>query len=241
MTATTSSTNSTAGEMEEGDFVFPKIPILPREKEQFNLRTYWMVDLSCFDEDAPLQGATPLVMRCMRVYHWKEEHARRVLQAYRQFIQLKIDQEDWYAKKLVPCGEVEKMWKEHIVDMDNYYLDMMLLTGHILKYKPPVADIEDNAAAKQAESLRKKRTHEALQQKYGIKFDEDLWLNYDEQYNKTPRMLQILKEQQPCIPQPTSSSTTTAPTPAAPPRVSNSKRGFAMFSSTNNKHPSQGK
>mmetsp|Transcript_18045 Transcript_18045/g.23291 ORF Transcript_18045/g.23291 Transcript_18045/m.23291 type:complete len:224 (-) Transcript_18045:261-932(-) len=142
----------------------------PRE-EFFDKRTWWMVDLACVEDEAPNQGATPLVARCMRVHLWDEEHARRVLTAYKQFLILKTERKDWYGKELSPCADVERMWQLHIVDMSNYYHDCMLLCGHVINYNP------DEAVDENAKSSHEKNTHVALKGKFGSKCDEDLWTN----------------------------------------------------------------
>ena len=82
----------------------------PRE-EFFEQRTWWMVDLDCVADDAPNQGATLLVARCIRVNFWDEEQTHRVLTSSKQFLVLKKEKKDWYAKELSPCGDVEKMWQ----------------------------------------------------------------------------------------------------------------------------------
>lgn len=142
----------------------------PRE-EFFDKRTWWMVDLACVEDDAPNQGATPLVARCMRVHGWDEEYTRRVLTAYKQFLMLKAERKDWKAKELSPCADVEKMWQLHIVDMGNYFHDCKLICGHIVDYNP------DEALDENAKASREKNTQVALKAKFGSRLDEELWNN----------------------------------------------------------------
>mmetsp|Transcript_18046 Transcript_18046/g.23294 ORF Transcript_18046/g.23294 Transcript_18046/m.23294 type:complete len:231 (-) Transcript_18046:567-1259(-) len=142
----------------------------PRE-EFFDKRTWWMVDLACVEDEAPNQGATPLVARCMRVHLWDEEHARRVLTAYKQFLILKTERKDWYGKELSPCADVERMWQLHIVDMSNYYHDCMLLCGHVLKFSA-VLDLL-------TKDQLKLRTAATLKAKFQNKYDEELWTIFD--------------------------------------------------------------
>eukprot|EP00522_Entomoneis_paludosa_P008677 CAMPEP_0172444912 /NCGR_PEP_ID=MMETSP1065-20121228/4924_1 /TAXON_ID=265537 /ORGANISM="Amphiprora paludosa, Strain CCMP125" /LENGTH=214 /DNA_ID=CAMNT_0013195673 /DNA_START=97 /DNA_END=741 /DNA_ORIENTATION=+ len=144
-------------------------PFTTSREEYFDQRTWWMVDLSCVADDAPNQGATPLVARCMRVHMWDEDHCRRVLTGYKQFLAIKKEKKDWYSKELTPCPDVEKMWKEHICDMGNYWHDCQLLCGHVVTYNP------DEAADENAKAHHLKNTAMALKAKFGARFDEDLW------------------------------------------------------------------
>jgi len=155
---------------EEEELILYPVPSSPRE-EYFDQRTWWMVDLACDEDDVPPHGATPLVTRCIRAYHWREEHARRVLVSYKQFLAIKKENKDWHAKELAPCGEVEKMWKEHVVDMDNYYHDCMLLCGHVLKFSA-VLDLL-------TKDQLKLRTAATLKAKFQNKYDEELWTIFD--------------------------------------------------------------
>ena len=70
------------------------ILIAPRS-DDFNERTWWMVDIEMNCKTTTNQGATPLVKRCMRVYNWDIEKARKVLLAYQQFLSLKNQYKDW--------------------------------------------------------------------------------------------------------------------------------------------------
>ena len=151
-------------------------PFSLTRQEAYMRKTWWMVDLTAcqaggnVDSDKlPKQGATVLVRRVIRTYFWDEEHARRVLKAYRQFLMLKTEQQDWYSTKLSPCAYVELMWKAHIVDMQNYYADMKLLCGEMINYDP------DEAEAVTLKEQRLNRTRSALRAKFGSKYDEELW------------------------------------------------------------------
>lgn len=144
-------------------------PFTTTRELHFDERTWWMVDLSCVADDAPNQGATPLVARCMRVHGWDEDHARRVLTAYKQFLALKKEKKDYYAKEITPSVEVEKMWKEHICDMGNYWHDCQLLCGHVINYDP------DESVDENVKASRTKNTIAAMKAKFGSRFDEELW------------------------------------------------------------------
>jgi len=169
----------------EEEFVYPRVPIARRTREIFSPNVWWMVDLSpCYDHDEEThqQGATPLVRRCIQAYDWTPEHARRVLKAYRQFFAMKKELQDWNGNSdgfaVIPCTEVWKMWKEHIVDMDNYFLDCKLLVGHVLRYSAqPYYDDQDDEMRADLES-RRKFTHQKMKLRFGDRFDEELW-GYD--------------------------------------------------------------
>ena len=146
----------------------PLILIPPRD-DDFNAKTWWMVDLAPVEETS-LQGASALVKRCMRTYSWGEAKARKVLAAYRQFIVLKKELEDWNAEILSPCHLVDQMWHCHILDVVNYCHDMMLLCGHVVGHNP------DGALDYAAKRERDETTRASLQDHFGS-FDEEVW-NY---------------------------------------------------------------
>mmetsp|Transcript_25786 Transcript_25786/g.43724 ORF Transcript_25786/g.43724 Transcript_25786/m.43724 type:complete len:371 (-) Transcript_25786:185-1297(-) len=144
----------------------PLILVPPRE-DDFNEKTWWMVDLSPVEE-ASLQGASALVKRCMRTYSWDEAKARKVLAAYRQFIVLKKNHQDWNAKILSPCYLVDQMWHCHILDVVNYCHDMMLLCGHVVGHNP------DGALDAAAKNRRDDTTRASLEEHFGS-YDEEVW------------------------------------------------------------------
>ena len=79
--------------------------LMTQRENDFNEKTWWMVDINPIggEETSSRQGATPLVKRCMRTHGWDEVKTRKVLNAYRQFITLKKEYEDWNAKILSQC------------------------------------------------------------------------------------------------------------------------------------------
>ena len=88
--------------------------LLSGRQNEFSDKTWWMVDLDASGVD---QGATPLVRWCIRVHGWDAPKARRVLAAYRQFLTLKTEHEDWDATVLSPCPLVDQMWQQHVLDV----------------------------------------------------------------------------------------------------------------------------
>jgi small ubiquitin-related modifier len=145
--------------------------LVPVRENEFNARSWWMVDLTCQTR----QGATPLVARCMRTYGWKEVYARRVLKAYKQFLELKTLKKDWTASILSPCQDVDQMWHEHILDVVNYCHDTMILCGQVVGHDP------DGMLDIQAKEERTKTTKEALKLSFGDDYDTEMWLSPQEQ------------------------------------------------------------
>jgi small ubiquitin-related modifier len=108
---------------------------MPKRTSLFSVPdTWWMVDLHA--SPAPKQGATPLVRRCMRELRWSEAKSRSVLQAYRQFLHVKVAKQDWNAEILSPSVEVDQMWHQHVLDNLNYAHDCLLLCGHFVRHDP---------------------------------------------------------------------------------------------------------
>eukprot|EP00804_Cyclotella_cryptica_P010468 CCRYP_012296-RA/>CCRYP_012296-RA protein AED:0.45 eAED:0.45 QI:0/-1/0/1/-1/1/1/0/103 len=82
----------TSSEQDDASSLDPPQILLTSRDNDFSAVSWWMVDMECTDDDGnegSKQGATLLVKRCMRAYHWDLRTTRRVLQAYRQFLFLK--------------------------------------------------------------------------------------------------------------------------------------------------------
>ncbi len=109
-----------------------QILMMTQRENDFNEKTWWMVDLNPIGETSSLQGASALVKRCMRLNGWDELEAKKILVAYRHFMSLKKEMKDWDAKALSPCYLVEQMWHCHASDVVNYCHDMMLPCGHVV-------------------------------------------------------------------------------------------------------------
>jgi ubiquitin len=144
--------------------------LMTQRENDFNDKTWWMVDINPIggEDMSSRQGATALVKRCMRTYGWDEVKTRKVLNAYRQFITLKKEHEDWDAEILSPCYLVDQMWHSHILDVVNYCHDMMLLCGRVVGHAP------DGALDYAAKQQRDETTREALQERFGS-YDEEVW------------------------------------------------------------------
>lgn len=142
-----------------------KIDAAPREDE-FSARHWWLVDLGA---QPPLtQGASPLVRRCMSTYGWDESYARRVLTGYRQLLTIKKDHQDWTAELLSPSLAVDQMWHQHILAVNDYLHDCMLLCGHVIGHDPD--------GMHHGREERREATREALLESFAeSEIDIEIW------------------------------------------------------------------
>jgi len=133
-----------------------------------------MLDLNNKSVISTRQGATPLAARCQREYHWDEPKCRKVLKAYRQFLFLKKNFQDWDATILSPSGPVDQMWHQHLLDVTHYCHDTMLLCGHVVGYDP------DGALDDAMKARRTKTTRDALVEHFGSDYAKEMWLTHAE-------------------------------------------------------------
>lgn len=140
----------------------------PCRESSLNKVTWFIVDL--FYEPKLKRGATPLVHRCIRTYGWTESYARRVLKAYKQFLELKTQTEDWHGKKLVAPVAVDQLWLQHALDLPNYVHDCTLLCGHVVFYDP-----DRDLASRESQIRRMEATYQSAKERFGDELDEDLW------------------------------------------------------------------
>ena len=62
-----------------------------------------------------------LLSTCQIRYNWSRRFTEKVFDNYFRYISLKIIREDKDGSKLFPpCDEVDKMWREHILDVHRY-------------------------------------------------------------------------------------------------------------------------
>jgi hypothetical protein len=154
--------------LSEDQNIFTNVSVLSRPNH-FNASTWGMVDLN--HRPHINQGATLLVARCMRAYGWSESRTRKVLKAYRQFLELKKIKGDWNAETLSPSTDVDLMWHQHILDVVSYSHDCMLLCGHVVGHNPD-GGLDDEARAE-----RRKTTVGALKEHFGEEVDVTVWSN----------------------------------------------------------------
>jgi hypothetical protein len=159
-------TEASASSQEQN--IFTNVSVFSRPSD-FNESTWGMVDLHHRPHIS--QGASPLVARCIRVYGWSESRTRKVLKAYRQFLELKKIKGDWNAETLSPSTDVDLMWHQHILDVVSYSHDCMLLCGHVVGHNPD-GGLDDEARAE-----RRKTTVGALKEHFGEEVDVTVWSN----------------------------------------------------------------
>ena len=141
--------------------------MFPARSNDFSERTWWMVDIH--DSNGTTQGATPLVVRCMRVYGWDLEKTRKILSAYKQFLALKELYKDWNASIISPSLLVDQMWHQHILDVVNYTHDMILLCGNVVGHNP------DGALDTERKAKRDTTTRDALETYFANQYDKEIW------------------------------------------------------------------
>ena len=182
------------------DPTLPEIPIVSRQNV-FTESLWWMVDLeydpvagtsSSVSSSSNRQGATPLVKRCMRMYGWDLPTTRKILKGYRQFLHLKKHFEDWDATTLSPSDQIDKMWHAHILDVNNYVHDCILLCGHVVGHNP------DGMVDGTAKASRIKFTHEALVEQFGPEnFDQTVWMTRQESTDTEYKYQDLTSDQNP--------------------------------------------
>lgn len=120
-------------------------------------------------EQHPNVGAAPLLYRCMREYYWDKDYAIRVLHAYRQFLELKRILEDWDAEILAPSQPVGQMWHMHILDVNSYCLDCLLLCGRVVGNDP------DGTLDEWTHQKKIAQTKQLLKARFENRVDKEIW------------------------------------------------------------------
>ena len=129
------------------------------------------------EHEPPLeQGGTYLVTRCLQWYDdWDVSFARRVLKAYRTFLQLAANTKDWRCRSLVAPQYVESMWRVHRADVVSYCHDCMLLMGHVLGSNLD-DDTDSGYQQRQEITLQKLKDHIGSN-----KYDKEIWYFHGEE------------------------------------------------------------
>lgn len=112
------------------------------------------------------QNSDALIKRTVEESGWEEVDANTV-KAYKQFLQVKREMQDW-ENKLLPCTPVVLMIEAHELS-DDYQADMKLLCGHDFGGKELIV------CEKEDDYDREKATFEAVKRTFGSEFDEKLW------------------------------------------------------------------
>jgi hypothetical protein len=77
-----------------------------------------------------------VLARCCRMRGWDEPKCLAVQAAYRQFMVLKVKHKDWSATILSPPEEIDFMWHQHILDVENYIHACWEYCGHLIGHDP---------------------------------------------------------------------------------------------------------
>ena len=114
------------------------------------------------------RNSDALVKITAEQYYWVDFSADTV-KAYKQFIQVKREMQDW-ENKLLPCLAVGSMIASHEKSKDfDYQADMKLLCGHDFGGEELIV------CEKVGDYDREIATFEAVQKRFGSEFDENLW------------------------------------------------------------------
>eukprot|EP00986_Skeletonema_menzelii_P000288 scaffold87_cov129-Skeletonema_menzelii.AAC.1 len=112
-----------------------------------------------------------LVKQAVKESGLKEGSAKDAVKAYKQFLQVKREMQDW-ENKLLPCDLVVEMMDNHEECKDfDYQSDMKFICGHDFEGKKLVKYGEND----DIDRARAKATFEAVQKRFGSEFNENIW------------------------------------------------------------------
>ncbi|KAL9186814.1 hypothetical protein ACHAXT_010534 [Thalassiosira profunda] len=126
------------------------------ETDDVHEQNWWAINV---------EKAAALIEKCMKEYGWDRAETKRIFAAYRHFLILKKEHEDWDEMKLFPCWPVGIMWLEHS-QMDDYSTDMRDLLGHAVSQGRVIGE-EELGRLEGA-------TREAMKERFSS-YDADLW------------------------------------------------------------------
>lgn len=111
---------------------------------------------------APFALPHALKERCLREYFWTDDFTEKALLAYRQFMVLKYNNDDYDATILSPSVVVDKVWHQHLLDVKHYVQACHDFTGgHLIGHNP------DGGLDATARLERIKNTKVALKSAFG--------------------------------------------------------------------------
>lgn len=110
-----------------------------------------------------------LVTRLVRTIGVKEDKAKKVLRAYKQFLVLKAEGDDFDATKLSPPPLVDEMWHLHVLDTKRYQRQCLQAFDRVIHHDP------DGGADAVARATRIGSTHLALTKRFGNSFSKRIW------------------------------------------------------------------
>lgn len=143
-----------------------------------------------------------LESRLQRLYDWDEGFCTRAIEAYRTYMLIVAQFNDWDHSQLLPPPVIKNVWQQHILDVDHYVFACNEYTGHRIGHNPD-AGIDEEEETDVGEAINKEKTSRADRIKAtfnacralkGIELDEEIW-NYDDEEEedkkddkkKTPR------------------------------------------------------
>ncbi|XP_057292399.1 uncharacterized protein LOC130621110 [Hydractinia symbiolongicarpus] len=88
-------------------------------------------------QDSKLHGFTHnanLQKRVSKKFGWSKSLTNVVLDAYNEFLELKIVFRDWNDMQLVPSWCIQQVWKVHVLDTKVYSDVCVSLCGHLIQY-----------------------------------------------------------------------------------------------------------
>ena len=93
-----------------------------------------------------------------------------VLVAYKQFLVLKAENDDFDATKMSPPPVVDQMWHLHILDTRHYADSCLQAFGRVMHHDP------DGSVDLAARAARIGSTYLALTTRFGMDFEQGIWI-----------------------------------------------------------------
>ncbi|CAB9529542.1 expressed unknown protein [Seminavis robusta] len=120
--------------------------------------------------------------RCLRYYGWDDAFTKKALRGYRQFMQLKMQLEDWHAEILSPSPTIDAVWLQHIVDVEQYVNACLDYCDNLIGHNPD-DDLDNSGARKE----RIRTTMRSLKLVFARDIDREVWsfgdMNLDDEFS----------------------------------------------------------
>jgi len=133
-----------------------------------------------------------LVARVMRLDGLTKRKSEAAFNAYKQFLELKSETEDWDATKLSPPLAVDAVWHLDILDTKTYADRCVRAFGRVVHH-----DIDGDLRGRNARVAATKR---ALRARFGAQFDETMWLWAGESQCDVLHPVKVKREAEPVPP-----------------------------------------
>ena len=119
-----------------------------------------------------------LKARLVRLKNWSEEKATAGVNAYEQFLKLKVALKDYKATKLSPTPLIDEVWHLHVLDTQKYANDCVDFCGAVIHH-----DVDGDIDVIKRE-IRRNATKVAYEMQYGKEPEGELWSFDSEAFNK---------------------------------------------------------